>query len=191
MLEIERQFLVRSVADSTLASADRVHRIRQGYLTVSGPAIRVREIDGTTVMTVKSGGGLIRREIEFEIAPDVAEGLFEIAGDRLIEKTRYVVGGWEIDVFEGRHAGLLVAEVELDHAEQPTPPIPLGLELWREVTEAVGFTNQFLSSLDGDEVSMLLEQLAKDVSGALAWAERRAGGAAPTDSTPDQGPARD
>lgn len=147
-------------------------------------------------MTVKSGGGLVRREIEFEIDPEVAEGLFEIAGQRLIDKTRYVVGGWEIDVFEGRHAGLLVAEVELDHPEQPTPPIPLGLELWREVTEAVGFTNQFLSSLDADEVSELLDRMEDDVAGALAWAEGRAAANSPSskaltpeDSTPDPGPA--
>ena len=39
-----------------------------------------------------------------------------------MEKTRYKIehGGkiWELDIFEGRHAGLILAEVELDSAEE-------------------------------------------------------------------------
>ena len=31
----------------------------------------------------------------------------------IIRKTRYIVGAWEIDEFDGRHKGLTLAEIEL------------------------------------------------------------------------------
>ena len=64
------------------------------------------------------GQGLARFEIETDI--DSAQGklmLNNLCVDSLIQKTRHVVeyGGkvWEIDVFEGVNAGLIVAEIEL------------------------------------------------------------------------------
>lgn len=174
MLEIERQFLIRSIEPAVLNTAERVHRIRQGYLTVTGPAIRVRQIDERTVMTVKSGGGLVRQEVEFDIQTDIADQLFAIAGERTIEKTRYVVGGWELDVFEGRHSGLLIGETELESPDDPTPPLPLGVELWREVTHEEGFTNQFLASLDLDGTRELFRALEAGASQALEWVRHRA-----------------
>ncbi len=158
-VEIERQFLLKRVAPKTLASADRVHRIRQGYLTTTPPAIRVRRIDDRDVMTIKSGGTLERREVEFAIDPDVADQLFQMAEGRIIEKTRYVVGRWEIDVFEGRHEGLLVAELEMSRPDEPRPPFPSGVEVAAELTEVVEFSNQRLAQLDGDGMHRLLASL--------------------------------
>lgn len=173
MLEIERQFLVRRIDAEVLERADRVHSIRQGYLTLTSPAIRVRQIDDRCVMTVKAGGGLVRQEVEFEIEPDIAAELFAIAGSKVIEKTRYVVGGWELDVFKGRHSGLLIGEVELLDPEDPTPPLPRGVELWREVTEEQGFTNQFLASLDTQTAAELVGRLEENVSETLEWVRSR------------------
>lgn len=174
MLEIERQFLIRRLDPAVFDRAERIHRIRQGYLTLTSPAIRVRQIDDRTVMTVKAGGGLVRREVEFDIEAAVAQELFDIAGTRTIQKTRYVLGGWELDVFEGRHTGLLIGETELDDPDDPTPPLPLGVELLREVTEEQGFTNQFLASLDEGKSRELVEHLTADVSGAIEWVRRHA-----------------
>ncbi len=172
MLEIERQFLLRGIAPSVLDAAERVHIIRQGYLTVTGPAIRVRQIDDRSVMTVKQGGGLVRQEVEFDIPAEVADQLFEFAGDRVIEKTRYDVGGWEFDVFAGRYQGLLIGEAELDSPDDPTPPLPLGVELWREVTEEPGFTNQFLAGLDSDQSKEFIAALESGANEALDWVRR-------------------
>jgi len=173
VLEIERQFLVRRIDPAVMDRAERVHSIRQGYLTEVGPAIRVRKIDTRHVMTVKSGGGLVRQEVEFDIEPEVADELFQIADGRVIQKTRYVLGGWELDVFEGRHSGLLIGECELNDAKDPTPPVPSGVDVWREVTEEPGFTNQFLACLDEAEAGELVALLGSDMNAALDWVRAR------------------
>jgi adenylate cyclase len=64
----------------------------------------------------------------------------------VIDKIRYreQVGAyvWEIDVFEGENAGLVVAEVEL-----PSPHAKLALPSWagREVTDDARFFNSNLA----------------------------------------------
>ena len=51
-----------------------------------------------------------------------AEELLEHCQDAIIDKTRFNVEhdgpNWEIDVFGGENAGLIVAEIELDSEEQ-------------------------------------------------------------------------
>ena len=48
--------------------------------------------------------------------------MLDLAQPNVVEKTRYLVphGGltWEVDVFAGAHAGLVMAEVELETADQ-------------------------------------------------------------------------
>lgn len=157
--EIERQFLLGSAPERVLNRADRVVKIRQGYLTTVPPAIRVRQLDGQFLMTVKSGGTLVRREVEFQIEEKVAQQLFEIARDQLIEKTRYVIGPWEVDVFEGRHRGVFVAEFEMETPDDPLPPLPEGLEAIREVTHERTFSNQILAQLGERQTRHLLRVL--------------------------------
>lgn len=156
MFEIERQFLLDAVPKGVLAGADRVVKIRQGYLTTVPPAIRVRELDGTFLMTIKSGGTLVRREVEFEIPEPIARQLFSIAEERVIEKTRYVMGPWEIDVFHGRHDGVFVAEFEMVTPDDPLPPLPEGLRAVMELTHEPTFSNQILAQLGERETRMLL-----------------------------------
>lgn len=63
-----------------------------------------------------------------------------------IDKTRYIVDHegwkWEIDVFHGRHEGLIVAEIELPSAECQ-PPLPKFIG--REVTGDARYYNSMLS----------------------------------------------
>ncbi len=122
--EIERKFLVvdESWRDGVLAST----RYRQGYLT-PGPgrcSVRVRVGDGEARLNVKGATvGVSRAEYEYAIPLEDAEEMLDtLCSGPLVEKTRHLVdhGGhrWEIDVFEGENAGLVVAEVELANATE-------------------------------------------------------------------------
>lgn len=117
-IEIERKFLLRN--DEWRAGADAGTVMRQGYF--SGPqraSIRVRIEGDSANLNIKSAELGIRR-LEFEYPVPLNEGLQmlnELCEKPLIEKTRYHVGHagfvWEVDVFEGDNAGLVVAEIEL------------------------------------------------------------------------------
>ena len=160
-LEIERQFLLGAVPESVRTRAERVHRIRQAYLTTVPPAIRVRCLDDRSLLTVKSGGTMVREEVEIDIDEEAARRLFRMAPDRVIEKTRYVLGGWEVDVFHGRHTGVFVAEFEMETPDTPLPPFPDGLEPVRELTHDPTFSNQILAQLDARGVQVLLTRLLR------------------------------
>lgn len=125
-LEIERKFLV-SLEDwraQAPASAPRTE-IRQGYLSVGPPvSVRVRMRDDRATLNLKrSTLDIVREEYEYPIpAADAEEFLERFCVGYVIEKTRYCVdfGGfcWEVDVFGGANAGLVVAEIELTDAQQ-------------------------------------------------------------------------
>jgi adenylate cyclase len=67
--------------------------------------------------------GISRAEYEYEIPIEEGRELLELARPEVLEKRRYLVKHdglqWEVDVFEGRHAGLVLAEVELESVDQP------------------------------------------------------------------------
>lgn len=156
MLEIERRFLCEIVDDAALRRAARESRIRQGYLTEGDPAVRIRERDGAWVLAVKSGSGRVRREVEIGVEPAAAEVLLDIASERRLEKVRDVVGRWEIDRFAGKLAGLVIAEIELERADEPLPPAPEGVLLLREITDDVAYTNQRLAALSAEDAAELV-----------------------------------
>lgn len=117
--EIERKFLVRS--DGWRSAASGSERIVQGYLTrEEGVTVRIRIFDhARAVLTIKAGGSAFSRD-EYEYVVPLADGreLLAHAGQHVIEKRRYAVlyagHDWEVDVFEGRHAGLVLAEIEME-----------------------------------------------------------------------------
>ena len=120
-VEIERKFLV--VDDSWRESASAGMRYRQGYLSTDpSNSVRVRVCGDKAWLNVKSAAtGVTRREYEYEIPAADAHGILEeLCVKPLIEKTRFIVEhdgrSWEIDVFEGDNAGLVVAEIELESA---------------------------------------------------------------------------
>lgn len=148
-IEIERKFLVTSDAWRG-AALDDGRAIRQGYLAPGGPdaaSVRVRLIGGEARLTVKGPGLLERAEFEYPIPIGDAQAMFE-AGlcAPLVEKrrTRVAHGGlvWEVDVFAGHLAGLVVAEVELASAGQV-----VSLPGWvgREVTGDPRYQNSALA----------------------------------------------
>ncbi|BCX89392.1 adenylate cyclase [Methylomarinovum tepidoasis] len=146
-LEIERKFLVRD--DRWRALASRRSRIRQGYLNrAEDCSVRVRSADGRGWLNIKSVTiGARRHEYEYEIPWQDAEEMLDTLCRRpLIEKTRYFVEHqghlWEIDVFEGDNAGLVVAEIELNdpHESFVKPPW-----IGREVTEDPRYYNTCLA----------------------------------------------
>jgi len=121
--EIERKFLLRD--DSWRAQADAGHVMRQGYLIGAERAsVRVRISGGRASLNIKSATlGVERREYEYPIPLRDAEEMLDTLCQRpLIEKTRYHVRHgehtWEIDVFSGDNAGLVVAEIELDSVDE-------------------------------------------------------------------------
>ena len=121
--EIERKFLV--VDDGWRAEVARHSRYRQGYLSGGERgSVRVRVTGPKAYLNIKSATlGISRREYEYEIpVADAEEMLNELCEHPLIEKTRYFVPHgrhvWEVDVFEGDNAGLVVAEVELDEVDE-------------------------------------------------------------------------
>ena len=122
-IEIERKYLVVGRGWRTAA---RSVQCRQGYLTPGPPcAVRVRIIDGRAYITIKSATrGIKREEFEYPIPVEDAEAMLErLCVGHAIEKRRHYVehrgATWEIDEFEGVNAGLVVAEIELEHEDQP------------------------------------------------------------------------
>lgn len=145
-LEIERRFLVRK--NISHLCRDGVH-ILQGYLPRDGQTtVRVRLAGGQATLTMKSAKtGACREELEFPLLPDLARRILEHSCEgRLIEKTRYRHDQdglcWEIDVFEGENAGLVIAEVEL---RDPNQIIALPDWIGAEVTSLPAYGNSALS----------------------------------------------
>ena len=152
-MEIERKFLVAEPPpdlDRHPASA-----IDQGYLAVhaDGTEVRLRRRDGAAVLTVKSGGALVRVEEEIALDPGTFERLWPLTEGRRLVKVRHLLPApapgvvIELDVYGGALAGLVLAEAEFETeaaAAAFEPPAWLG----RDVTADARFKNQRLA-LDG------------------------------------------
>jgi CYTH domain-containing protein len=119
--EIERKFLVKGDAWRT-GAAGLV--CRQGYIPASTCTVRARIMGDKGYLTLKARDqGITRTEFEYAIPlTDASEMLARFCTGTPIEKIRYRVeyAGlvWEIDEFMGANAGLIVAEVELEHEDQ-------------------------------------------------------------------------
>lgn len=141
--EIERKFLVKGPFKELASSSSH---IMQGYISsMRGRTVRVRIRDDKGYLTIKGPsdqGGLVRYEFEKEISLQDAHDLMKICEPGIIDKTRYLVpfGGhvFEVDEFYGENDGLILAEVELESADEPfEKPAFLG----REVTGDRRFYN--------------------------------------------------
>ncbi|MBF0680225.1 MAG: CYTH domain-containing protein [Devosia sp.] len=150
-IEIERKFLV--TGDGWRGAATSSSALRQGYLSTNAKAtVRIRIIDDArAVLTLKGPTrGISRAEFEYDVPLEEGRALLEMARPEVVEKRRYEVpfGGltWEVDVFEGSHAGLVMAEVELTDAAQD-----IALPDWagREVSHDDRYANASLSRNPG------------------------------------------
>lgn len=144
--EIERKFIVSRLP----AGLDECpsHNILQGYITEGGssPEVRLRQKDERYYLTVKGGAGLVRSEYEVPITASQFSELWPITLGRRLEKRRYdLPGGIELDVYDGKLRGLLIAEAEFESEEAAnsfTSPTWFG----KEVTEDDSYKNQTLAS---------------------------------------------
>ena len=131
--EIERKFLVRDA--SWREAVERSERMTQGYLGGDACSVRVRVAGEHAWLNVKSRTlGTTRSEYEFEIP--VAEGREMLAEfcPAALDKVRHYVRFdgrlFEIDEFLGDNGGLVVAEIELGHADETfARPAWLGAEV--------------------------------------------------------------
>ncbi|MGB8223177.1 MAG: CYTH domain-containing protein [Polyangiales bacterium] len=120
--EIERKFLVAGESWREQAAGTPY---RQGFLSTDPErTVRVRAAGTRGSVTIKGRSvGPRRSEFEYEIPlGDALEMLDSLCKEPLIEKVRYTLAAgphtWEIDVFEGDNAGLVVAEIELEHEDE-------------------------------------------------------------------------
>jgi CYTH domain-containing protein len=127
-IEIERKFLVINDGWRENATSEIYY---QGYLcSGSGRTVRVRIAGKQAYLTIKGTlSGIGRLEFEYPIPVEDAKILLEeICEGPLIHKRRFLkkYGGflWEIDEFYGDNEGLVLAEIELEHAEQEFPKPP-------------------------------------------------------------------
>jgi adenylate cyclase len=145
--EIERKFFVRD--DTWRSASNAPRRVRQGYIgRGANSVVRVRTIGDRAFLTIKSAdAGRVRSEYEYEIPlADADELLAQHCNGELIEKVRHRIDWdgleWTIDEFEGRLAGLVLAEIELYATDQD-----IELPPWagREVTEDAAYRNERLA----------------------------------------------
>ena len=118
-MEIERKFLV----EEPLPSWEGGEKIVQGMRALT-PNVRVRVRGGRGYLTIKGPPqGITRPEWEYEIPLLEAVEMLRTLCTLTVEKTRYEVEYeghvWEVDVFEGANAGLVVAEIELQAEDEP------------------------------------------------------------------------
>lgn len=130
-LEIERKFLV--LDDSYKQHATESHHLVQGYLSKQpGRTLRVRIYDDKAYVTIKvrdMNTAFTRHEWEYQIPMDDAKQMLALSVTAPIVKTRWIIPAtsedketrlvWEVDEFEGRLAGLKLAEIELSREDQP------------------------------------------------------------------------
>ena len=146
-LEIERKFLIVGDGWQSLVEGEP-KRLSQGYLcSDTCKSVRVRIAGERATITVKGAReGISRLELQYDIPVPHAEMMLALCEKPLIDKTRSIVrhGGmkWEVDIFHGENEGLQVAEIELEHEDQP-----VAIPGWvgREVSHEARYYNSCLS----------------------------------------------
>ena len=153
-IEIERKFLV--IGNDWRAAAHKVVPMAQGYLNdlamVEGggqrASVRVRIEGDEAFLNLKSRErGHTRQEFNYPIPVQEARELLALCVGGLVDKRRHYVQHqghlWEVDEFLGDNAGLVVAEIELQRADEA-----FQMPAWagRQVTESLRYYNLALAS---------------------------------------------
>ena len=145
--EIERKFLV--INEDWRALVTSAIPMRQGYLNIEKRcSVRIRISGDEAHLNIKGATiGAKRLEFEYPIPVDQACIMLDnLSAGPQIEKVRYLIPQghltWEIDVFSGDNAGLVVAEIELSDAEEA-----FDIPAWigEEVTHDTRYYNTRLS----------------------------------------------
>jgi adenylate cyclase len=147
-MEIERKFLVHSLPGGCKAAPNA--RIRQAYFPLRDGKIeiRLREKGKQHFITIKAGRGRTRLEEEIPIPKSCFDALWPLVRAACITKRRYQIPfrgkTIELDVYEGAHRGLIIAEREFKskrELEAFKPPDWFG----REITGVRRYANEALA----------------------------------------------
>lgn len=121
--EIEYKFLVDTEKWGTVAKP-KPKRIVQSYLQREKKnTVRVRIKDDKGFLTIKGiTVGVTRTEFDYEIPVQDAEDMINEFQLPAIRKNRFEIAfkghTWEVDVFEGKLSGLILAEIELNSEDE-------------------------------------------------------------------------
>ncbi|MCT4685867.1 CYTH domain-containing protein [Vallitalea sp.] len=126
-MEIEKKYLI-NLPLNKIARYPHIN-IEQGYISTN-PVIRIRKTDKSYYVTYKSSGLMVRQEFEDEISKEQYNTLKSKVDYNLISKKRYYIPldnslTVELDIFNDKLEGLIMAEVEFDSEESAnnfTPP---------------------------------------------------------------------
>ena len=147
-MEIERKFLINHLPDNLETYPHK--EIAQGYLNTN-PVVRIRRSDDEYILTYKGEGLMVREEYNLPLTKEAFEHMKPKADGIFIEKTRYLISyseklTIELDIFHGKLAPLVLAEVEFDSEEEANaflPPEWFG----EDVTYSSKYHNSNLSQL--------------------------------------------
>lgn len=147
-MEIERKFLIKKLPDNL--TSYKARKIEQAYLCTD-PVVRVRRDNDDYYLTYKSRGMIVREEYNLPLTKEAYGHLLAKADGNIITKTRYEIPEKdnltiELDVFEGKFDGLLLAEVEFASEEEALGYIP---PEWfgEDVSNSTKYNNSTLSRL--------------------------------------------
>lgn len=147
-MEIERKFLIKKLPDNL--TSYKARKIEQAYLCTD-PVVRVRRDNDDYYLTYKSKGMIVREEYNLPLTKEAYGHLLAKADGNIITKTRYEIPEKdnltiELDVFEGKFDGLLLAEVEFASEEEALGYIP---PKWfgEDVSNSTKYHNSTLSRL--------------------------------------------
>jgi CYTH domain-containing protein len=146
--EIERKFLLKRFPPGLKKFPHDT--IVQGYLAVGrgGLQVRLRKKGFVRSLTFKQGTKGAREEREIRLSVDQFDALWPATAGRRLTKVRYDVP-WkgrtiEIDIYRGRLAGLVVAEVEFDDERSCAAFVPPDW-IGRDVTGKPKYSNVALA----------------------------------------------
>jgi CYTH domain-containing protein len=122
-MEIERKFTVNIEKWAEVIKPQPIS-IAQSYLSSSPECtVRVRLKGEKAYLTIKGKtNGISRSEFEYEVPIDEAIEMMNTLSSKTLYKKRYEINVgnhlWEVDVFEGKLAGLIIAEIELTSEDE-------------------------------------------------------------------------
>jgi CYTH domain-containing protein len=157
--EIERKWVLAALPP---LDDRQPEEIRQGYLFTGDTEMRLRRAGQQCFLTVKRGAGESREEWESEIPEWVFDAVWPFTKGRRLRKRRYSFREKrrtiEVDLYEGKLAGLIVLETEF---VSPRSAKRFTLPDWaagaREVTGDLEFSNQSLARKGLKKVRRRLE----------------------------------
>lgn len=147
-MEIERKFLIDKIPEDIKLSELKCRHIEQGYLCTE-PVVRVRRDNDDYYLTYKSKGLMSREEYNLPLTVAAYDKLIKKSDGIIITKTRYEIPEKdnltiELDIFEGKFEGLVLAEVEFSSEDEALAYIP---PTWfgRDVTNDAAYHNSNMS----------------------------------------------